>query len=94
METTFAIIEHSQNYYDFYNELLPYIKKHFSCVESGVQGDAYIWIMENGQKVAVDTFSAMQFEIKSESNNALLQAVIDIIRQQYPVRLYDPPIEH
>ena len=93
MDIAFAVIEHNQNYYDFYNELLPYIKKHFSCVESGVQGDAWIWIKENEQKVAIDTFSAMQFEIKADSKNALLQTVINILQEKYPVHLYDPPRE-
>lgn len=93
MEIAFAVIEHSQSYYEFYEELLPHLEGHFACVESGVQGDAWIWIKENGQLVAVDTFSAMNFEIKSDSNNELLQAVIKIIQDKYPVRLYDPPKE-
>jgi hypothetical protein len=38
--------------------------------------------------VAVDTFSAMQFEIKSDYKSELLQSVIDTIRKKYPVRLY------
>ena len=93
MNTAFAVIEHSQSYYDFYDELLNYLKRHFVCVEAGVQGDAWIWIKENKHKVAVDTFTAMQFEIKSNSKNALLQAVIDALQKKYAVRLYDTPTE-
>ena len=86
--TAFAVIEHSQSYHEFYDELLDYVKRHFSQVKSGVQGDAWIWITQAGQKVAVDTFSAMQFEIKSDDKSELLQSVIDTIRKKYPVRLY------
>jgi hypothetical protein len=93
MDISFAIIEHTQDYYEFYDVLLPYIKSHFVCVESGIQGDAWIWIEEKGQKVAIDTFHAMQFEIKSDSKHALLMAVIDIVQKRYPVRIYDSPIE-
>ena len=88
MMTAFAVIEHSQSYYEFYDELLDYIKRHFSQVRSGVQGDAWIWITQEEQEVAVDTFSAMQFEIKSDEKSELLQSVIDTIRKRYPVRLY------
>ena len=88
MMIAFAVIEHSQSYHEFHDELLDYVKGHFSQVESGIQGDAWIWITQEEQKVAVDTFSAMQFEIKSDDNNELLQSVIDTIRKKYPVRLY------
>jgi hypothetical protein len=88
MSIAFAVIEHSQSYHEFYDELLDYVKRHFSQVESGIQGDAWIWITQEEKKVAVDTFSAMQFEIKSADNNALLQSVIDTIRAKYPVRIY------
>jgi hypothetical protein len=88
MMTAFAVIEHSQSYHEFYDELLDYVKRHFSQVKSGVQGDAWIWITQEEQKVAVDTFGAMQFEIKSDDKSELLQSVIDTIRKKYPVRLY------
>lgn len=91
MDTTFAAIEHSKSYYDFFEELLLHIKGRFACVESGVQGDAWIWIKQDGQFVAVDTFTAMHFEIKSDSENELLQAVIAAIQEKYPVRIYEVP---
>jgi len=93
MNIAFAVIEHSQRYYDFYNELLDHIKRHFAHVESGIQGDAWIYVTQEEQTVAVDTFCSMQFEIKSDGKNALLQSVIDTIQEKYPVRIYNTPIE-
>jgi hypothetical protein len=93
MNIAFAIIEHDQNYSVVYNELLQHIKSHFAHVESGLQGDAWIWVTQEKQKVAVDTFHSMQFEIKSDGKNALLQAVIDSLQKKYPVHIYDTPIE-
>jgi len=93
MNIAFAIIEHDQSYDVIYNELLQHIKSHFAHVESGIQGDAWIWITEEEKKVAVDTFSSMQFEIKSDGKNALLHSVIDTTQQKYPVHIYDTPIE-
>jgi hypothetical protein len=37
-------IEIDESYFDFYHELLAYIKNNFKNVGSGLQGDAYIWI--------------------------------------------------
>ena len=88
-DIAFAVIEHSKNYYEFYYELLDYITEYFPHTESGIQGDAYIWIKYNEHRVSVDTFGAMQFEIKSDSKNTLLQDVIETIQKKYPVRLYD-----
>lgn len=92
-DTAFAVIDTGQRYDDFYDELLAFIKAHFAHVQSGIQGDAWIWITEGDQKVAVDSFSAMRFEIKAVARNELLQRVIDTIAGRYPVRLYDPPRE-
>ncbi len=93
MPKAFATIEHSQSYYAFYDELLAHVRAGFDEVQSGVQGDAWIWIFRDGEKVAVDTFYSMQFEINSDAESALLRDVIAHIGQKYPVRHYDEPRE-
>lgn len=88
----FGEIECQQSYYDFYDELLDFIKNHFSNVESGLQGDAYIWIASVDEKVSLDTFTSMNFEIKADiSSSSLLERVIEIIEKQYSVRRYYEP---
>lgn len=93
MSTAFAFIKHKQNYYDFYEDLLDYVKAHFSNVESGIQGDAWIWITQDNQKVSLDTFYSMQFEINSESQNELLQTVMKTLSVKYQLSIYEMPIE-
>lgn len=89
----FAEIESHKNYDDFYGELLAFIKVHFKNVESGHQGDAYIYITHDGEKVSLDTFSATNFEIKANAaSSSLLKVVIDTIEKQYSVRRYLEPI--
>jgi len=84
-------IETDKSYYDFYDELLAYVKKNFKDVESGLQGDAYIWIKKLDEKVALDTFTSMRFEIKSIENGTLAQDVIKTLQRQYPISLYTKP---
>lgn len=93
MPKAFATIEHASSYYDFFDELLPHIRAGFSDVQSGVQGDAWIWIFRDGEKVAVDTFYSMQFEINADDDSDLLRDVIAHIERKYPVRRYDEPRE-
>ena len=90
---TYAIIEHSNSYYDFYEELLTFVKSNYRDVESGVQGDAWIWVKRDNVKVEIDTFYSMNFEIHAENKHQLLEAVINTIQEKYPIRIYDPPIE-
>ena len=93
MALTFAVIDHPESYYDAYDVLLAHIRQHFSDVQSGVQGDAWIWIFEDGEKVAVDSFYAMQMEIHADADSPLVQKVIDLVGEIYPVRRYEEPIE-
>ena len=93
MSLTFAVIDHPESYYDAYDVLLAHFRGHFSDMQSGVQGDAWIWIFEDSQKVAVDSFYSMQMEIHADADSPLVQKVIDLIGERYPVRLYESPIE-
>jgi hypothetical protein len=89
----FGEIETSESYYDFYGELLEFTKRHFKNVESGLQGDAYIWITNEGEKVSLDTFSSMRFQIKADvASGSLVKEVINAVKAQYPVQIYCEPI--
>ncbi|WP_415911437.1 hypothetical protein [Neptuniibacter sp. QD37_11] len=88
----FAEIASDISYYDIYPKLLQLVQQAFSNVESGVQGDAWIWIYEGEEKVALDTFTSMRFQIKSDSINCLLvQKVISKIDEHYELYIYDEP---
>ncbi|WP_415890772.1 hypothetical protein ACMXYV_05530 [Neptuniibacter sp. SY11_33] len=88
----FAEIASDVSYYDIYPKLLQLVQQAFSNVESGVQGDAWIWIYEGEEKVALDTFTSMRFQIKSDNINGLLvQKVISKLDEHYELYIYDDP---
>lgn len=91
MSTAFAFIDRRE--IEFYFELLDYLKQHFQEIQSGIQGDAWIWIFQDEQKVAIDTFDSMEFEIKSDRMNPLLQKVIEVLEKEYRVHVFNEPIE-
>ncbi len=89
----FAEIHTDRSYYELYPELLSYITETYSNVESGVQGDAYIWIFLNDEKVALDTFSSMQFQVKAGRNGGVLvESVINYLKKKYSISAYNPPL--
>jgi hypothetical protein len=84
-------IIHNDHYQDVYDDLLKLISSYFVNVESGFQGDAYIWITEKDEQVSLDTFTSMQFQIKTnQQNNLLVARVIDVLGKVYKIDLYDP----
>jgi hypothetical protein len=86
-------IIHKEHYSDFYPKLHSVIKNSFGHVESGLQGDAWIWILDGKEKVALDTFSSMKFQIKSDKKaGSLLEAVIELIQKEFQLYLYDEPV--
>ncbi len=59
---------------------------------SGLQGESWIWIFEGDEKVAIDTFSSMDFhQIKSSKHGTLVQRVIEILLLRYKVNVYQTP---
>lgn len=68
--------------------LVDFIEKRFSNVTSGHQGDSWIWITGEGDKVEIDTFSAMHHQIKSPfENSQLVYQVIDALATEFSVRV-------
>lgn len=87
----FARMEYRPHYGTFHPELANFVTRHFRSVQSGLQGDSWIWIFEGEEKVALDTFTATKHEIKSAKPGPLVQKVIDKLRSQYTVEVYRSP---
>lgn len=87
----FADLEYQKHYSEFHAELLAVVRKHFSKVQSGLQGDSWIWILDGEEKVAIDTFSSMKHQIKSPGAGARVQKVIEALRSHFTVNVYEVP---
>ena len=46
----FAEMGYPESYSDFHNELKMHLSGHFQRLESGLQGDSWFWIHEQGGK--------------------------------------------
>lgn len=87
----FAELQYPQHYSDFHDGLLAFLRKHFLQVDAGHQGDSWIWILDGGEKVAIDTFTSMKHQVRSAKPGPHVQKVIRILQSEYSVRIYQTP---
>lgn len=88
----FAELRYEADYSDIHFELVEYLRLSFPKLESGLQGDSWIWIYDADEKVAIDTFSSMKHQVKSESTEGqLVKRVMDVLSAQYELTEYERP---
>ncbi|MGV3741312.1 MAG: hypothetical protein ACO1NO_03270 [Burkholderiaceae bacterium] len=87
----FAELQYPQHYSDAHDELLLFICTRFSQVQSGHQGDSWIWILDGGEKVAIDTFSSMKHQVKSDKHGPHVQQVLEALQRQYKINVFSVP---
>ena len=67
------------------------LKQRFSNVESCLQGDSYIWVLDGAERVAIDTFTSMKHQIKSPKSGEHVQKVIAVLKEKYKLNVYGKP---
>lgn len=88
----FGELNYQGDYADMHAPLVALIKPHFAHVQSGLQGDSWIWVVDGDDKVAIDTFSAMTHQIKCENaHSILLKEVITVLSLRYSLVIYEQP---
>ena len=88
----FAELQYEQDYSEIHSELVGYLQSKFPNLEHGLQGDSWIWIFAGNEKVAVDTFSSMKHQVKSERlNSSLTKEVIGALAERYKLTELDEP---
>jgi len=87
----FADLKYPGPYEDAHDELHAFLQSRFERVEGGLQGDSWIWIWFDEDKVAVDTFSSMTHQIKSPRPGIHVERVIEVLRDKYILEIYPKP---
>ena len=82
----FGEIQSQKHYSKFYPELLRFVSRHFKNVEAGIQGDAWIYVSKEGQSVDLDTFTSMNFEVKTQATSrSLAFEVLEVLGKKFNV---------
>ena len=88
----FAELRYPQHYADVHTELHACLAAAFAQVEQGLQGDSYVWVLEGDQRVAVDTFTSLQHQVKAAAAGPLVQRVMAVLERRYALQRFDPPL--
>ena len=68
------------------------MQEHYRDVRYGQQGDAWIWIENRDMKVEIDTFTSMQFQVKSPSEKRFLVVkILELLQSHYKLSIYPEP---
>ena len=87
----FAEMIYESEYGVLHSELLAHLLMSFKHVQSGLQGDSWIWIDDGFERVQIDTFTAMKHQVKSVKSGPHVQAVIDVLLNKYKLRIFEQP---
>ena len=88
----FAELQYDQHYSELHDPIVKLIQSRFEKTDHGLQGDSWIWIFAGEDKVAIDTFSSMQHQVKySGSNRELLGSVIEVLSGSFQLAVFPEP---
>ncbi|RDE18957.1 hypothetical protein DV711_15220 [Motiliproteus coralliicola] len=88
----YAELDYPEHYSYCHEPLVELLEAHFDQVQSGLQGDSWIWIFDGDDKVALDSFSSMKHQLKSSApNSRLIPKVLAVLQTRYSVKLIEPP---
>ena len=88
----YARLNYPDHYSDQHDAIVSCLTNKFARIEHGHQGDSWVWVFSGDDKVAIDTFYAMQHEVKSESDDlAFIRTVIATLAKDFDVIVYEEP---
>jgi hypothetical protein len=65
----------------------------FEKVQWGIQGDAWIWVTGGEQKVAIDNFTSLAFQVKcAVPESDIADRVLAFLSRDYQVDVYENPV--
>lgn len=79
----FADLVYEAHYSDEQAALVTLLTARFAHVEHGLQGDAWIWISDDTDKVTLDTFYTLTHRLCCTHDCALLHQVADCLAPHY-----------
>jgi hypothetical protein len=89
----FAEVNYPGKYADVHSDIVALLTKMFPDIQSGLQGDSYIWVTDGADKVEIDTFSSMRHQVKAHAAISHLQNVIAALREKYDLQVFEDPVE-
>ena len=76
-----------------FDEILRTLTEQFKDIQSGRQGDDWIWIhLDDDDKIEIDSFFSMQLEVKGKYKHyQIAKQVLQNIEKNWIIQVFDPP---
>ena len=75
-----------------FDEILQTLLKHFEIIQSGRQGDDWIWIHFGEDKIEIDSFFSMDLEVKGKyKQQAIATQILQKLENDWILQIFDPP---
>jgi len=79
-------------YRDHFDEILQALAEHFEHIQSGRQGDDWIWIHLGNDKIEIDSFYSMELEVKGKYEHlAVARQTLQKMKSNWILHVFDPP---
>ena len=77
---------------DYFDEIIQTLTEHFEHIQSGRQGDDWIWIHFGDDKIEIDSFYSMALEVKGKYRYlAIATQIIQRMKEDWILQIFDPP---
>jgi hypothetical protein len=76
-----------------FDEILRTLEKHFKNIQSGRQGDDWIWIhLTDDDKIEIDSCFSMELEVKGKYKHlAVVTENLQHLDNSWIIQVFDPP---
>ncbi|MBI2333896.1 MAG: hypothetical protein HYU84_17365 [Chloroflexi bacterium] len=79
---------------DKFEDILDRLMKYYPSIQFGRQGDDWIWVHLEDDKVEIDSFTSKQLEVKGRQKQAkTVQHILKVIEKEWILKRFDPPKE-
>ena len=77
---------------DHFDEILQTLTEHFENIQSGRQGDDWIWIHLDDDRIEIVSFYSMSLEVKGKyKHHAVVMQTLQNMVSNWIVQVFNPP---
>ena len=77
---------------DKFEDILDRLMKYYPSIQFGRQGDDWIWIHLEDDKIEIDSFFSDQLEVKGrQKHSKTIREILQALEKEWILKRFDPP---
>jgi len=75
-----------------FEDILDRLMKYYPSIQFGRQGDDWIWVHVEDDKIEIDSFHSKQLEVKGrQKHSKTVKHILQVIEKEWILKRFDPP---